>query len=245
MTHKLLTALPVFNEVRTVNGVLDEVGQYCDDVLVVDDGSTDGSSEILERRSDIILKRHPKNRGYGAALITAFQYAIDNDYDLLVTIDCDGQHQPKRISEFAEAIITSGADIVSGSRYAKSFDHDSLPPIERRQINETITAVINERLGFDLTDAFCGFKAYRVSALKQLKITETGYAMPLEVWVQAACAGLTVMELPVPLIYLDLSRTFGGQLDQADIRLKYYYQVLNRAFASLPRNCHLSTMRVG
>jgi dolichol-phosphate mannosyltransferase len=69
--------------------------------------------------------------------------------------------------------------------------------------------------------------------------------MPLEVWVQAACAGLTVLELPVPLIYLDLTRTFGGQLDQADIRLKYYYQVLNRAFAALPGDCHLSGLRLG
>lgn len=246
MTHKLLTALPVFNEVRTVNGVLDEVKHYCEDVLVVDDGSTDGSSEILERRSDIFLARHPQNRGYGAALLTAFQFAIENNYDLLVTIDCDGQHQPKRIREFAEAILTSGVDIVSGSRYYKTFEDDSLPPIERRRINETITQVINERLGFELTDAFCGFKAYRVAALKQMTITETGYAMPLEVWVQAACAGLTVMELPVPLIYLDPNRTFGGQLDQADTRLKYYLQVLDRALAALPRDCEkFRGLRVG
>lgn len=246
MTHRLLTALPVFNEVRTVNGVLDEVKQYCEDVLVVDDGSSDGSSEILERRSDIFLVRHPQNRGYGAALITAFQYAIEHNYDLLVTIDCDGQHQPKRIREFAEAIVTSGVDIVSGSRYFKTFDDDSLPPIERRRINETITQVIHEQLGFELTDAFCGFKAYRVSALKQMTITETGYAMPLELWVQAACAELTVMELPVPLIYLDPNRTFGGQLDHADTRLKYYLQVLNRAIAALPSDCEkYRGLRVG
>lgn len=246
MTYKLLTALPVFNEVQTVNSVLNEVKQFCDDVLVVDDGSTDGSSELLARRKDIHLVRHPQNRGYGAALMTAFQFAIEHDYDLLVTIDCDGQHQPKRIGEFADAIVTSGADIVSGSRYFKAFDDDTLPPIERRRINATITAVINEKLGFELTDAFCGFKAYRVSALKQLKITETGYAMPLELWVQAACAGLTVIELPVPLIYLDPNRSFGGQLDQAEIRLRYYFDVLNRAFAALPTDCDkFRGMRIG
>ncbi len=246
MIYKLLTALPVYNEVNSVSGVLDEVTLYCQDVLVVDDGSTDGSSDLLEQRNDIQLIRHRENRGYGAALKTAFDYAIENDYDLLVTIDCDGQHQPKRITEFAEAIVTSGADIVSGSRYYKTFDTDTLPPQDRRRINEEVTRTLNERLGFELTDAFCGFKAYRVSALRQLSITETGYAMPLEVWVQAACANLSIMELPVELIYLDLSRSFGGQLDQPEVRLKYYHEVLNRAFRALPSDCEkLRGIRIG
>jgi dolichol-phosphate mannosyltransferase len=92
-----------------------------------------------------------------------------------------------------------------------------------------ITAELNERLGLNLTDAFCGFKAYRCQALAALEITETGYAMPLEVWVQAARAGLSILELPVPLIYLDEERSFGGALDDAARRLQYYHEVLNRA----------------
>ena len=67
-------------------------------------------------------------------------------------------------------------------------------------------------MGFDLTDAFCGFKAYRVEALAKLQVTETGYAMPLELWVQAACQKLSVVEVAVPRIYLDESRSFGGTL---------------------------------
>lgn len=245
-TNSLLTALPVFNEVKMVNPVLNEVLQHCDQVLVVDDGSSDGSSELLAARSDIALVRHPANRGYGAALVSAFQYAIEHEFELLVTIDCDGQHQPQRIQQFAEAIITTGADIVSGSRYLASFENDTPPPEDRRSINKQVTRTLNQRLGFNLTDAFCGFKAYRVASLKQLRIRETGYAMPLELWVQAACAELTVVELPVPLIYLDLERSFGGALDQAEIRLKYYYDVMNRAFAALPSDCErYRGMRVG
>ena len=98
-----LTALPVFNEVKTVDAVLDEVKRYSDNVLVVDDGSTDGTLELLTRRDDILLEVHAANRGYGAALSTAFQYAIDNHYDVIVTIDCDGQHEPQRIPFFVEA----------------------------------------------------------------------------------------------------------------------------------------------
>src|SRR5205085_494171 len=83
-------------------------------------------------------------------------------------------------------------------------------------------------------DAFCGFKAYRAAALSHLHVTEPGYAMPLEVWVQAAHAGLSVVELPVPLIYLEESRSFGGSLDDADARLAYYCEVLERSLAAWP-----------
>ena len=94
---RALTALPVFNEAEYVNEVLDEVAQYSENVLVVDDGSTDGTSALLEKRGDIRLLTHPENRGYGAALSSAFEYAAANDFDIVVTIDCDGQHEPQRI----------------------------------------------------------------------------------------------------------------------------------------------------
>lgn len=248
---KFLTALPVFNEVRQVEEVLDEVLRFTPHVLVVDDGSTDGTSRLLadrlERQGDIRVVRHPHNRGYGAALATAFRETLSGDFDGLVTIDCDGQHQPRLIPAFIDAATTVGVagppgaplpDIVSGSRYLKVFDGDSRPPESRRRINETITAEINARLGFSLTDAFCGFKAYTRRALSALHVTELGYAMPLEVWVQASVAGLQVVELPVPLLYLDLARSFGGALDDAETRLAYYRGVLDRAEAAVAASVH-------
>lgn len=246
MDCKYLVALPVFNEATTVESVLAEVNRYCDDILVVDDGSSDGTSGLLAKRDDIFLVTHPENKGYGAALVTAFEYAAKYGYDVLVTIDCDGQHEPQRIQDFVKESIESGADIVSGSRYLKSFDEDSPPPEQRRLINHQVTKTLNQRMGFELTDAFCGFKAYRVQVLSQMEITETGYAMPLELWVQAACKKLTVVEVAVPRIYLDESRSFGGMLDDPEVRLNYYYQVMNKAFAALPSDCEkLKKIRVG
>ena len=235
MAQRFLTALPVFNEVGHVNGVLDQVLRYSTDVLVVDDGSSDGTSELLARRLDVKRITHEKNKGYGAALASSFAYALAEGYDVLVTIDCDGQHEPQRIPEFVAA--AEKAQIVSGSRYLEQFDKHSIPPEDRRRINVEITAEINRRLGLKLTDAFCGFKAYRRQALAALHINETGYAMPLEVWVQAARASLTIIELPVPLIYLEEERSFGGSLDDARTRLQYYYQVLDRSQlnASVPQ----------
>lgn len=237
MEKRFITALPVFNEVTTVNEVLDEVLKHSPNVLVVDDGSTDGTAELLKQRDDIILVQHEQNKGYGGALITAFTYAIENGYQILVTVDCDGQHEPQRILQFVEKCESANADIVSGSRYLEKFENDSDAPPQRREINQAITAVINEHLDFGITDAFCGFKAYRASALQRLEITETGYAMPLELWVQAACKKLSVIEVAVPLIYLDETRSFGGDLDDGKTRLQYYHEVLTRSFLALPSRC--------
>ena len=233
-TPNWLAALPVFNEVNYVDEVLDEVVRYAANILVVDDGSTDGTSQILARRDDIQVIRHPSNRGYGAALISAFEHMIDQQYDGIVTLDCDGQHQPCRIPEFIHS--AESADIVSGSRYLQRYEGDDAPPQERMQINRMITRELNQRLGFELTDAFCGFKAYRTSALREMRITDPGYAMPLQLWVEAAAAELRVIEIPVPLIYLDLERSFGGSLDQAATRLKYYHKVLDRAVEHVSHN---------
>jgi dolichol-phosphate mannosyltransferase len=239
MPHRFLTALPVFNEVDHVAGVLEEVQRYSPQVLVVDDGSTDGTAGVLRewnRRADagrIQVVTHRHNLGYGAALRSAFEFARLNDYKILVTIDCDGQHEPKRIPRFVAA--SAGWDIVSGSRYLKQYRGDSQPPAERRRINEVLTAELNALLGLNLTDAFCGFKAYRVKALDRLCLSENGYAMPLELWVQAAHAGLRIRELPVPLIYLDESRSFGGSLDDAEVRLAHYREVLARSMAAVEK----------
>ncbi len=231
MTSRWLTALPVYNEARHVNSVLDEVRRYCREVLVVDDGSTDGTAELLRARKDVHVVTHEENRGYGSALMSAFAYAQRNGYEKLVTIDCDGQHEPQRIPLFFDA-CEEGIDIVSGSRYLQAFPGDTPPPAQRRRINEQVTAELNRRLGLSLTDAFCGFKCYRVESLRHLHSTEPGYAMPLEVWVQASQAGLRVMELPVPLIYLDEKRSFGGVLDDAQTRLEYYHLTLDRSIAA-------------
>ncbi|MGH7201765.1 MAG: glycosyltransferase family 2 protein, partial [Planctomycetaceae bacterium] len=220
MTTRVLTALPVFNEQSHLLDVLRQVRRYAADLLIVDDGSTDGTPDILAAQTDVRVITHETNLGYGAALRSAFEYAVEQSYDLLVTIDCDGQHEPRLIPEFAARIFPAQPaeepfDIVSGSRYLQRFPGDSLPPEDRRRINLEITRLLNERLGLNLTDAFCGFKAYRVGALPKLNVTELGYAMPLQLWVQAVAQGLRVVERPVPLVYLEEERSFGGSLDDA------------------------------
>jgi len=234
---KVLTAIPVFNEERHLEAVLQEVRRYTSDLLVIDDGSTDGTAAILARQPDVAVLTHPQNRGYGAALISAFARAVDSEYDVLITMDCDGQHEPSRIPVLLEA-LDSKTDLVSGSRYLRDFRQTSLPtPQDRRQINQIITSELNDTLGLHITDAFCGFKAYRREALEKLHITETGWGMPLQLWVQAAFHCLRIKEVGVPRLYLDPNRSFGGGLDDAEERLAYYRRVIDDALAEETRAC--------
>jgi glycosyltransferase involved in cell wall biosynthesis len=226
---RFLTAIPVYNEERHLERVLDEVRRYSPDILVINDGSTDRTADLLARQQGLQVITHPKNRGYGAALISAFAHARQQPIDVLVTMDCDGQHEPARIPVLLEAM--HDADLVSGSRYLRDFRQDTSAPQDRRRINSIITSELNTRFGLHLTDAFCGFKAYRRDALDCLSITETGWGMPLQLWVQAACLRLRIKEVGVPRLYLDPNRAFGGVLDNAEERLAHYRSVINAAEA--------------
>lgn len=240
MTLRQLTALPVFNEEAHLLDVLPEVRKYSEDVLVVDDGSTDRTPFLLSEMDGIQVVRHPQNQGYGAGLRTAFEYAISHGYDALVTIDCDGQHQPQLIPAMVESLVGEDGtlvDIVSGSRYLQNGTGDHLAPEDRRRINMQVTQQINACFDLKLTDTFCGFKAYRVESLPKFEITELGYAMPLQLWVQAVRHGMVIREFPVPRIYLDEKRSFGGSLDDAQRRMAYYQEVLRHEMAVQQLDC--------
>ncbi|MEQ8770165.1 MAG: glycosyltransferase family 2 protein [Phycisphaerales bacterium] len=232
---RVLVAIPVFNEAATVERVIRLVREHADDVLTIDDGSTDATPEILNQLKDelgIDLIRHEANAGYGRSIREAFRRASARGFDWVITMDCDEQHEPAAIPRFLDRCRADESDIISGSRYTAESDAAGIaPPEDRRAINRTITHEINRKLGLDLTDGFCGFKAHRVSAMDRLELTEDGYAFPMQLWAQAAALGLRVEELPVSLIYNDPNRSFGGDLDNAKIRLAHYREVLVREIA--------------
>jgi glycosyltransferase involved in cell wall biosynthesis len=240
---RLLIAIPVYNEQKYVCRVLEKLRavldrvcrtcQICPELLVIDDGSTDKTPDLLACRTDAKVIRHPTNFGYGQSLIDAFQFADAQGFDWVITMDCDEQHEPERIPDFIREILTDRWDIISGSRYLQPRGDDDLPPTDRRSINAKITKMLNERLGLNITDAFCGYKAHRVSAMRRLKLDETGYAFPLQLWPQAVCRGLRITETPVELIYNDPTRHFGGNLDDAEVRLRHYLEVFERELRRL------------
>ncbi len=181
----------------------------------------------MEQRPEVQLLRHKTNLGYGQSLIDAFAYADRRGYDWVITMDCDEQHEPKMIPHFIREIQTEQWDVISGSRNLAVHNDDDLPPVDRRSINVKITAVLNDRLHARLTDAFCGFKAHRVSATRKLHLDVPGYAFPMRLWPQIVSAGMKITELPVRLIYNDATRHFGGHLDDPAMRLRHYLDVLD------------------
>lgn len=226
---RTLIAIPVYNEQKFVASVLEKVRSHAEHILVIDDGSTDATPQLLANFPVEVI-RHSTNRGYGHSLMDAFRWAAVDGFDWIITMDCDEQHEPASIPAFLRAARESRADVISGSRYLIPIEQQEAvgsPPPERRGVNTIITDELNTRLGLSLTDAFCGFKAYRVAALAGLTLDEQGYAFPLQFWVQAVAAGLRIQEIPVKLIYNDMTRSFGGPLDDRDVRLAHYRRVLH------------------
>ncbi len=248
--HRILVGIPVYNEETYVGRVLEEVQHYTDDILVVDDGSTDHTSRLLAQYPVEVI-RHTHNRGYGHSMQSMLRWARFEKYDWLITMDCDEQHEPAAIPRFVETIqrhnkVSSsegrGADVISGSRYLQSDPHDDDPPRERRAINQTITEELNHRLGLNLTDGFCGFKAYRIEACNRLTLDVDGYDFPMQFWVQAVAHGLRIVEEPVRLIYHDPDRSFGGPLDVAAVRLNHYRETMCREITRCLRRLPATAM---
>lgn len=233
-TPRVLVGIPVYNEQKYVTQVIGEVRRYAEDVLVIDDGSTDETPMLLARQAVEVI-RHAENRGYGRSMQDMLRWARFDGFAWLITMDCDEQHEPASIPRFMEAIRRGESDVISGSRYLVRAPVDDAPPGDRRRINHAITDELRARLGLRITDAFCGFKAYRVSALKSLSLSEPGYAFPLQFWVQAAAHDLRVAEIPIRLIYNDPNRSFGGPLDNPTNRLHHYCRVFDQEVAKFPR----------
>lgn len=225
----VLIAVPVYNESKYVDAVLRAVHRYSNNILVVNDGSTDDTTNILKEHTYIQVISHEVNIGYGQSLIDAFSFAYKNGFKWTITIDCDYQHEPSYIPHFYFEIGKDDVDIISGSRYLRRINWSSTPPpADRIAINKRITNMLNRNLIFSLTDAFCGFKAYRTRAISELKLIERGYGLPLQLWVRSSQAGLRIREIPVPLIYHDARRNFCGVLEDPQKRLDYYIRIIER-----------------
>jgi dolichol-phosphate mannosyltransferase len=230
MEKTYLVFIPVYNEEDTIGEIVGQIRQlpYHIDILVIDDGSSDGTRRMLDQLGAIHALFHDQNLGYGQTLIDGFHWACQQGYDHVITIDSDKQHQPGEISLFIEKAKEGTWDIISGSRYLKASGEDYLEaPTDRVKVNQRITQKINQLTGYQLTDTFCGFKMYRVEALQKLYLTEKGYGMPLQLWIQAWKNSLTVTEVPVELIYFDhrVSRALPYHTFR---RYRYYLQIIEK-----------------
>lgn len=193
---RILVAIPVYNHGKTLPAVVERVLALHPEVLVVDDGSTDGGTAGLVAPG-VRLVRHERNRGKGKAILTAARLAQRLGMTHLVTIDADGQHDPADLPRFFAAIREDPWAIVVGKR---DFTQAGIPGASRfgRQFSNFWLRV---QTGVSLGDTQSGFRAYPVAVLEALHLYERGFAFEIEVLVKAAWAGITLREIDVAVHY--------------------------------------------
>ena len=200
MEPMVLVAIPAYNEALTIGSVVLLSKKY-GDVLVVDDGSTDGTYDIA-RFSGAHVVKHPKNMGKGRALKTAFEYAIGRGYDIVVTIDADGQHNPEEIPKLIEPILRGEADLVIGSRFLDEAKRNI--PLYRRLGLWILNSSTNISLkgGLKITDSQSGFRAMSKRAIEELlDIKSDGYTVESDILVHLSEKGVRIKEVPINVRY--------------------------------------------
>jgi len=199
--QRTLAVIPCCNEEVTVANVILKTKRFVDQVLVVDDGSSDETKKISEEAGAIVIS-HKKNRGKGAAIRTGFQYALENDFDYVVTIDGDGQHNPLEIPALLDNVIKNGHDISIGYRVGNNTEMPTWRRVGKRVLDYTTSIGTG---GF-VTDSQCGFRAFNKKAVEAITPNLKGdaFSVESEQLIKAHESGLKVVNTNVTCKYKDL-----------------------------------------
>ena len=159
-----LVCIPAYNEENTIGGIVKKSLQYCNKVIVCDDGSTDRTAKVAKENGAQVIS-HKKNEGYGAAIITLFDIARKENADIMITLDGDGQHDTNQIPILINTLQENNVDVVIGSRF---LDKNSNTPGYRKRGIKIITSAANFGADFKVTDSQSGFRAYSKKAIESI-----------------------------------------------------------------------------
>jgi glycosyltransferase involved in cell wall biosynthesis len=196
---KLVVVLPAHNEERFIGSLVIKLKGYADEVLVVDDGSTDMTA-LIAGAAGAIVECHEQNMGKGVALNTGFRKARALGADIVVTIDADGQHSPEELDSIVAPIKAGEADIVVGSRY---LEHTSAVPTHRVVAHKAFTFLTNQASGVSVTDSQSGYRAFSAKALNALSFYSYGFSVESEMQFIASENNLRLVEVPITIHYTD------------------------------------------
>ena len=196
-TLVVAVAIPCRNEERFIGSVVLKAKRHVNHVIVIDDGSTDGSASIAEAAGAVVIQDHHA-KGKGSAINLAFQEASRLGADVLILIDGDGQHDAGEIPKLLKPIFKGYADIVVGSR---SLENGNRMPKYRIAGQRILTFATNLGSGIKLTDSQSGFRAFSGKAIRTLSFYEQGFALESEMQFLAKEEGLKVTEVPITTQY--------------------------------------------
>ncbi len=201
MKH-IIAVIPAYNEVKNIARVVFKASRHADAVVVVDDGSYDGTADAArEAVPSARVIRHAANLGKGAALKTGYEAARRLGATIIVTLDADGQHPPHLISPIVRHLEDGGYGIVFGSRTGG----DRMPPV-RFLGNCVVNAVARHGFGLDVKDIWCGFRAFRADLLPRMLFSARDYSGEVQMALSAAAHGVKYGEFPIPTIYTDAAK---------------------------------------
>ena len=200
MLQNILIVIPAYNEELTIGSIVTLSKKY-GEVLVVDDGSSDRTHSIAMSAGAKIIK-HPENMGKAQALKTGFLYAIENNYEVIVTLDADGQHNPEEIPKLLKPILDGEADLVIGSRFLDGAKKN-IPTYRRLGLwvlNTTTNMNLNE--GLKITDSQSGFRAMNRRVVEEvLNVNSNGYTVESDMLVYLSEKGVRIKEVPINVRY--------------------------------------------
>jgi len=196
---KTIAAIPCHDEGLAIGSVVLKARKYVDCVLVVDDGSTDDTVEVSEEAGAAVVS-HGVNKGYGAAIRSCFNYVKENNFDVMVILDGDGQHDPSYIPEFINALRANGVDVVIGSRFLDKNNNNTIP--KWRVAGMKVLDVFTRAAGdIKITDSQSGYRAYSRRAIEKIKITNHDMGAGSEILTQVKDCNLKLVEIPITVRY--------------------------------------------
>ena len=234
---KIIAGIPAYNEERFISEIVRKTSRFVDEVIVVDDGSTDRTVQVAEAAGATVI-RHNVNRGAGAATETCFKEARKRGADVLVTLDGDGQHNPAEINDVAGPALSGEADLVIGSRFIEN--HNNMPVYRRLGIN-VITWLCNFGSKERITDTQCCFRAYGKKAIHTLGSNEEGFGFSIDLLIQSRENNLSISEVPISCIYHDachsenpITHGLGVAYSVLKFRFKSRWNALTDALSKKP-----------
>jgi len=198
----IIAVIPCLDEAQFIEDIVAGALKHADKVIVVDDGSMDGTAEVA-RVSGAVVISHEKRRGAGAATRSGFEAAIKMGADIVVTLDGDGQHDPIEIPLLVQPIKDGKADLVIGSRFLRAAE----VPRYRKFGIDMITWMYNLGSSIKIADAQSGFRAHSRKLLESVAITHDDFGFSIDVLVQAREKGFNIVEVPISCIYHDQGST--------------------------------------
>jgi len=225
MKHKVTIIMPAYNEEKKISSVIDGIKKRgFKDIVVVDDASTDSTNKIASSK-DVVVLKHVLNRGLGGALGTGLQYCKDNDVDIAVTFDSDGQHDPDDLKKIIQPIINKKADFVIGSRLINPKGM----PLIRKIGNFGLNVITYGLFGIWTTDSQSGLRAFSKKAINRMEVRTNRMEVSSEFFSQLRKKKLKYAEIPIKAIYSEYSMQKGqGSLNAFNIVFKLILKKLMR-----------------